>query len=177
MSSTKVVILILVVVAVLFAGCIVFGVVTNPAENSSTSDENAVNKKEASNFNPSDHSVLGAMNSVLSPFATKVAASSLSPSATTYNLTASSSYSIKIQPAAGQSFRRLDVTTKPSKSCAALKFTLNNPPSFASDQPQTPTSNSANSVSFLVTSGGGELQINRTSSLNSRCVVTLQAGD
>lgn len=167
MSPTKVVIIVLVIVAVLFAGCMGFGLWRNSGKSNSTDN------------NPKDYPILSTMNSALAPFAPKVEATSLSPSATTYNLIGNSSYTIKIQPSSNQSFRRLDITTKPSSSCAVLTLTLNDPPKFFSDQPQHASANSSEPTqsSFIVTSGGGELQLKRNTPTSSRCVVTLQVGD
>lgn len=163
MSSTKVVIIVLVIVAVLFAGCIMFGLL-----NSSGKDTNS------NNFKPSDHPVLSSTNSVLAPFAPKVALSSLAPSKTTYNLSAAPSYSIKIQPASEQPFRRLDVSNPPN-NCASSTLTLIDPPDSLPQQQKT--SSGSDPTHFIVTPKGGELQIERKTPFNPPCVVTLQAGD
>jgi hypothetical protein len=160
-SSTKVVIIVLVIVAVLFAGCIMFGVLNSSGKDTSSS-----------NFKPGDYPVLSSMSSVLAPFAPKVAVSSLSPSTTTYNLSAVQSYSIKIQPASGQPFRRLDVAT--AGNCALSTLTLADPPdSLSKPQQNSPGDNPTH---FIVTPKGGELQIERKPPINTLCIVTLQAG-
>jgi hypothetical protein len=158
-SATKVVIILLVIVAVVFAVLVVLGPRASPE-----------------NFQAAaPHPVLDSFNEILAPFAPKVAVTSLSPSQKTFDLSSTSQYSVKILPDRSHAFRKANFVVSPAKSCARMVYTASGGngddplKSQASDQdPKHP-----DQFSFVIAKGGGTLVIQRKQQQPGACVVVL----
>lgn len=166
MTVTKVVLIVLALVAVLFVVLVLMGPLDKSTEN-------------ANSFTPSKHTTLQSMSGVLAPFAPKLSVKSLFPQTHTFDLSLTPSYEVAVLPDTSQRFRQAEFIATPSKYCASVNYKprdssgldkgaiQRSEDSGSSDHPER--------FSFTVLSGGGTLTVSRSSPLTpGLCVLVLQ---
>ena len=168
MSGSKIVFVILVLIAVLFA-------VAMFLHPSSGSDETA------DTFASEDHPTLASMNNVVAPFAPKLQATGLLPAVGTFDLSRVASYKVKVLPDQAHTFRVAQFAAFPSKICALVVYTPADSSGFDKGQKQDAdhAGSKANpqAFSFTVSSAGGTLSVARRSPLQTTpCTISLNPG-
>ncbi len=172
MSATKITIVVLVVVAALFAVM----VLTGPWQSSSETSDS---------FPKTEHPTLQSMNSILAPFAPKVSAKFLVsgnpavPAPLTFDLALAAEYKVTVLPDPSQKFRQLAFTATPDKSCMNVTYTPTDKSGLNQEESSAKSGNSNHpeSFAFILLTGGGELDVKRAKSAKpSLCILSLQVG-
>ena len=168
MSGSKVVFVILVLVAVLFAAAMFL----RPGSGSDETPDT---------FASEDHPTLASMNSLVAPFAPKLQQNGLLPSMGTFDLSRVPGYKVTVLPDTSHTFRVAQFTVFPSKACALVVYTPADSKGFDQGKPQDSdhavTKGHPEAFSFNVASAGGTLSIARRSPLQTApCTISLNAG-
>jgi hypothetical protein len=165
-SATKVVLIILALIAVLFVVLVLIPPRVKTTEN-------------ADSFASGKHASLDSVNSILAPFAPKLSAKALQPPLQAFDLSLTPSYKITILPDTSQKFRRAEFVAFPSKHCALVTYTPSDSSGLDKGKPQdsehSGSSDHPDRFSFTFLSGGGILKIDRSSPATpARCTLVLQ---
>ena len=168
MSGSKVVFVILVLVAVLFA-------VAMFLHPSSGSDETA------DTFASEEHPTLSSMDNVVAPFAPKLQTSGLMPAVGMFDLSRMPSYKVTVLPDQTHTFRVAQFAAFPSKTCALVVYTPADSNGFDKGKPQDADhaggKTNPQAFSFTVSSTGGTLSLARRSPLQTTpCMISLNPG-
>ena len=168
MSATKLFIVALVVIVVIFVVFVLMG----PRDKSTVT---------ADNFSPKDYPALGSMNSMLAPFAPKLAAKSLMPPTRTFDLSAAPSYRVEVLPDSSKKFRQAEFSAIPSKHCGLVTYTPADKSGLDKGEPQDSEHSGSKDhperFSFTVLSSGGTLELKRRfPPAPGPCIYTLQVG-
>jgi len=179
MSATKVVIIVLVVIVVSFVVLVVWGAGNN--SNPRYRDD-ADAKTNAEKFDPGSAPLAGGINDLFGSHIPKFDPAYLRPQLTTFDLQKQANYSVAVLADDSHPQRQLKVKVQPAKSpsssCALVTFTAGeNAPDKKSDPQKSDYSRikDHNEVTFIISKGGGRLDIGRSSPSSSvPCTVTLQ---
>ena len=177
----KLFVMILILVGVLF-GILAF---TGPWDKSEATCRPSAGdpSKTTCTFSAADHPTLNSLNSFLAPFASKVSARSLfasppaAPSALRFDLSQAAEYNIAVLPDAAKKFRQLAFTATPNKSCAFVSYepTEKGGLNQTEDSVQAGSPDHPQTFAFILLSGGGQLRIERTSTIpRGECVISLK---
>src|SRR5262249_33529855 len=150
MSATKIVVIFLVLIAVLFVAFVVWGL-AKPGPKMTAKD---FNKQKPPSLASWFHQVLGSGGPKLEP-------AQMHPSLTTFDLQKQSSYTIKIS-SDKHPVRQAELKVlPPGNACAHMVFTPNNPPKEMENPQETRTSDppikNRNDVTISIAEGGGTL--------------------
>jgi len=169
MSATKVVILVLVLVAALFVVLAVWGAGNNRSQTTS-GDPN----KDAQNF--SAPPLLDRLNGVVAGFAPRLDAGHLEPSSTVFDLGKQNHYSVQVLSNSSHKYRQAKFKIEPPDGCAHLAYT-----EAASDTPDSLKQQDSlkakdpNQFSFTIGAQGGTLTLDRKPATPARpCTVQLE---
>ena len=167
MSGSKIVFVILVLVAVLFA----VAMFLHPSGSNETVDT----------FASEDHPTLASMNNVVAPFAPKLQTNGLMPAVGTFDLSRLASYKVTVLPDQAHTFRVAQFAAFPTKTCALVVYTPADSSGFDKGQKQDGdhAGSKANpqAFSFTISSAGGTLSVARRSPLQTTpCTISLNPG-
>ena len=176
MSATKILIIVLVVIAVLFVVLMVWGINSN-SKASMGMPANTGNSTKSGNFTPEDankfapDSMMSGLSGILAPFATKLDPKQMQPALTACNPRAKQTCVIEILPDPKHNLRQSKFKVQPETkpACAHLVYQ-----SSGSEDPKTQDSNDAKNPSeftFAIFKEGGTLKIDRST---GSCQVSLE---
>ncbi|SRR6266849_7678469 len=184
MTGTKVLLIVLILIAVVFVVIVFWGHGTNSSQLIPISSENHPDpENDEKNFNSPQHphpKFLDTFNGLLAPFGPKLQAKHLQPPLTTFDLASIPHYSESILPDSNHKFRQAKFAVRPNKLCAHVVFNASDPvpPNMAKTQ-DSDKANGDNKTSseftFTIFEGGGTLTIDRVPSYaGGSCKVQLR---
>lgn len=181
MTGTKVLLILLILMAVLFIVILVWGHGTNSSQLIPISSENHPDPaSDEKSFNSHPHpAFLDTFNGLLAPFGPKLQAKHLQPPLTTFDLASVPLYLENILPDSNHKFRQAKFAVQPNKLCAHLVYDASDPvpPNMAKTQDSAKANGdnkTSSELTFTVFAGGGTLKIDRAPSyVGGSCKVQL----
>ncbi len=168
MTGTKIVIIVLVLIAVLFVILVVWGYGNNDSQKTSGDS-----KQDAKKFSASSHSFLRQFSQRLGS-GPKLDAKQVQPQLTTFNLQSQPSYLIHVLPDKDHEFRQAKFTIEPPRSaCAYVVLTADGDVPDDLRNQDSRNADDRNDFTLTVPKGGGTLRIDRALP-SGACTVALQ---
>jgi len=165
MSGTKVVVIVLVVIAVLFVVLAVWGASQEKSVNPTT---------DRQKFESTPHPQLQSLGGLLSPFSPKLDPTQMQPSQKTFDLRLHPSYQITVLPDSKNKFRQAKFKATPDR-CARVSFDGHSSSASVNSQDSDSKDNTEHQLNLAIPEEGGRITVQRELPLNNGpCTVQLE---